>query len=143
MFLSPKRKDALMSVISLAKERREVMAEEGIATLSAEAIRDHMDPGKYKEERQLSSALYEYLMQLPFEEVKFIQTVMYIGRDESLVKNTYAERLFNEVYASLRWATKDVEAKKIVEKAPLDKYLSRGIELMAGTLTVAHHSELL
>ncbi|MBY0221623.1 DUF3775 domain-containing protein [Sporosarcina aquimarina] len=134
MFLSPKRKDALMSVISLAKERREVMAEEGIATLSAEAIQDYMDSEEYKKERQLNSAIYEYLMQLPIEEVKFIQTVMYIGRDESLEKNTSAEILFNEVYTSLHWATKKIEAKQIVEKMPLDEYLSRGMELMAGSL---------
>lgn len=130
MLVTPERNNVLMKIIALAKERREVTADEGVVTLSTSAIQDYYDSEENDRERQLSSALYEYLLQLQFEEVKFVQTLMYIGRDESLEENVDAESLYKDVYASLRWDTQELEAEEIVDKMPLDEYLRRGMELM-------------
>ncbi|GKV65921.1 MULTISPECIES: hypothetical protein [unclassified Sporosarcina] len=49
-----------------------------------------------------------------------------MGRDETFEDGRDAVSLYNEVYSSLSWT-----AQMIVEKMPLDEYLSRGLELMA------------
>ncbi|GKV65906.1 MULTISPECIES: DUF3775 domain-containing protein [unclassified Sporosarcina] len=129
MMMSAERKVILLDMITFAKERRKLTVGEGIMTLSGAT--GFYDSESQIEEWEMSRKMYEYLMRLSFEDVKFVQTVMYMGRDETLEDGGDAVSLYNEVYSSLSWTAQDVEAEMIVEKMPLDEYLSRGLELMA------------
>lgn len=78
--------------------------------------------------------LTDYLETLKYEDIKIIQTIMYIGRDTSYgIKNEEidSDKLFQEFYISLTWdENKYIEINQIIEKEPLDKYLTRGMELL-------------
>ncbi len=91
-------------MITFAKERLKLAVGEGIMTLSGAT--DFYDSESQIEEREMGREMYEYLMQLSFEDVKFVQTVMYMGRDETLEDGGDAVSLYNEVYSSLSWMRK-------------------------------------
>lgn len=77
--------------------------------------------------------LINYLESLSFEDIKVIQTVMYLGRDTDYEEyETYKERYENNRKAldSRGWDTKSIEINQIVQKAPLDRYLLNGFRIL-------------
>lgn len=81
---------------------------------------------------QSEKDLIELLESLSFDEIKFIQTIMYLGRDttEDELENYSGLELFDMTYKFLNWDTQKIETDKIIEKSPLDEYLQKGLEYL-------------
>lgn len=76
--------------------------------------------------------LIELLENLSFDEIKFVQTIMYLGRDtteEELEKHSGVE-LLAMTYKHLNWDSKEIETDQIISKLPLDEYLKKGLEIL-------------
>lgn len=75
--------------------------------------------------KQDENAMLDFLNSLDFEEIKFIQTLMYMGGDESLD--------FESQYQSFEdsgWASKEVEMQQITGKHinELQEFIEIGFE---------------
>lgn len=79
--------------------------------------------------RKKTQALRSYLSQLSLDDVKTIQTIMYLGRDadynESDDEATIYKK-FREKMDKLGWEKKEIEINQMVEKDLLDNYLVNG-----------------
>lgn len=81
---------------------------------------------------EASGELEKYVNQLSFDEIKFIQIIMYLGRettDEDRLKYSNKE-LFESQQRYLEkksWSIRELEADHIVAKMPLDEYLEKGL----------------
>ncbi|MFB2517506.1 hypothetical protein [Lysinibacillus sp. OTC-L20] len=81
---------------------------------------------------EASNELEKYVNQLSFDEIKFIQIIMYLGRettDEDRLKYSNKE-LFESQQRYLEkksWSIRELEADHIVAKMPLDEYLEKGL----------------
>lgn len=129
MLLTEDRMLILNDLIKLAEKRNEEHVDFTINTSEPETVK-FLKSSEYLKPDPLSDAIYDYLMELTFDDVKFVQTIMYIGRDESFDEDITAERLFAEKQRELSWSTQKIESSMIVEKMPLDDYLNKGIELI-------------
>lgn len=117
-------------VVNLASERNEEYSrlhpkgDEGIISLS-----EIEDFKLYPKEEEL----FDYLSSLDFETVKVIQTIMYLGRDHDYCKEDSFEIRYNKYrkYHELNgWNEKEVEIMQMVQKMPLDTYLSDGFKIL-------------
>lgn len=75
--------------------------------------------------------LFDYISSLDYEEIKTIQTIMYIGRDGSCAEEdgTYDYFKTLKAYGCKGWnEDKDIETMQMVEKIPLADYLRKGCE---------------
>lgn len=81
----------------------------------------------YQKERALTA----YLESLDYDDVQFIQTVMYVGREGYEKENSPSE-LYDSVFKSLSWSnSKSIEVSQIFSKANcLKEYLSKGMKLL-------------
>lgn len=86
---------------------------------------------EFKTTNESSNDISNYLMSLSFDDVKFISTIMYIGREDSFEEKITAERLYSERYSNINFKTKELDVVAIAEKSSLDEYLRRGIELIS------------
>lgn len=80
--------------------------------------------------------LTEYIDELSFEDLKFIQAIMYLGRDTSLEEkaNYSATELLKSQIEYLDkngWTTKEGEADHVQGKMPLDEYLKEGLSIIS------------
>ncbi|TQR27190.1 DUF3775 domain-containing protein [Lysinibacillus sphaericus] len=132
MLLNEQKLSMLNHVIDLAEIRqREYDSEDhSISTSDIEGILKILKSDDNKKFREIEKKMFDYLMSLTFDDVKFIQTVMYIGRDESFDEDISAEQLYDEKFNSLSWQSQEIESNMIIEKMPLADYLRRGIELI-------------
>jgi len=117
----------IQKIISLADERSEEYwseNKEGEAVELSWKLEDLGYSGKEKE-------LFEYISALEYEEIKTIQTIMYIGRDTSSIQEdgTYDYFKTRECMDKKGWnEDKEIEAMQMVEKIPLADYLRSGCE---------------
>lgn len=75
--------------------------------------------------------LFDYISSLDYEEIKTIQTIMYIGRDGSCAEEdgTYDYFKTRKRMDAKGWnEDKDIETMQMVEKIPLADYLRKGCE---------------
>lgn len=75
--------------------------------------------------------LFDCISSLDYEEIKTIQTIMYIGRDGSCAEEdgTYDYFKTRKRMDAKGWnEDKDIEAMQMVEKIPLADYLRKGCE---------------
>lgn len=73
--------------------------------------------------------LQEWLNKQPFETIKVLQTLLYIGRDEDLRKGTTAQDVYTNQRTLLDkngWSTLDVEVRQITGKADAVQQIIRG-----------------
>lgn len=81
----------------------------------------------------LAIELDDYLHSLDFDEVKMLQTVMYLGRDQdydkSLPPHLIYENEFN-YFEKNGWVSKEVEINQMTEKLPLANYLKSGLDIL-------------
>ncbi|PIC82093.1 DUF3775 domain-containing protein [Sporosarcina sp. P1] len=78
--------------------------------------------------------LTDYMDELSFEDIKFIQAIMYLGRDTSLeekAKQSATELLKSQLEYLGRngWTTKEGETDHVQSKMPLDEYLKEGLSI--------------
>ncbi|MFA1739113.1 hypothetical protein ACIQ6U_10420 [Lysinibacillus fusiformis] len=89
---------------------------------------------------EASRELEKYVDQLSFDEIKFIQIIMYLGRettDEDRLKYSNRELFVSQqrYLEKKSWSIRELEADHIVAKLPLDEYLEKGLEI-AGNLNI-------
>jgi len=78
-------------------------------------------------------ALDNYMDNLDFEDVKVLQTVMYLGRDREYNKDLSPNEIYKEereYFDTNGWVSKKVEANQMLEKTPLDQYLVNGLKIL-------------
>lgn len=79
-----------------------------------------------------SDKLTDILMNLTLEEVKALQSIMYLGRDKDYKGNT-ADEIFTDYYnyiSSLGVNKKHIEVRQMVSKIPLGEYLTEGYRIL-------------
>lgn len=123
--------DMLKQVYFLAKERAEEINSGENQTFSLSNLESFLEELSTPEPKK--EQLINYLESLSFEDIKVIQTVMYLGRDEDYEEHeTYQQRYqnFRNYLDSRGWNTKSIEINQIVQKAPLDRYLLNGFRIL-------------
>lgn len=93
----------------------------------------YRDSVEYQRYKNLDKALNDYLMNLSFEEIKDLQTLMYLGRDYDVDENKIpASQYFQELRKDFdtRWKTQKIEVNQMTEKLPLGDYLTTGLKLL-------------
>ena len=79
-----------------------------------------------------SNKLEKILMNLSFDEVIALKTIMYLGRDKDYKGNT-ADEIFTDYLKyikSLGVRTKELEVRQMVGKMPLGEYLTEGYKIL-------------
>ncbi len=124
--------DDIRTIIRIADERSEEYWSEhkdGEPFELSWDIDDLVYSGKEKE-------LFDYISSLDYEEIKTIQTIMYIGRDGSCAEEdgTYDYFKTRKCMDMRGWnEDKDIEAMQMVEKVPLADYLRDGCKKISLT----------
>ena len=80
-----------------------------------------------------NDALKKYVDNLSFEDVKVLQTVMYLGRDREYDENLSSSEIYKEVregFDMQGWDSKEIEAHQMTGKIPLDQYLNNGLKIL-------------
>lgn len=76
----------------------------------------------------LDTDIENYLKSLTFDEIKSLQSIMYLGRDKDYDRSQSPQEIYNAQYdyfdKALGWNTKELEINQMVEKLPLDQYLA-------------------
>ncbi len=127
--VSEERINYIQKVIVLAQNRREEAPKnEERAQIIERVSLLWEDPEKYRESRKSHFEIVDFLMSLDLEDVKFLGTVMYMGRNDP--SNNDPAALYESTYDTLQGKTKEIVVKSIVEKEPLDKYLEKGLSLL-------------
>ena len=130
-FLSSEKVILLKQVIRYAEEYYDIYRKYTPETLTLKESINFQSSDEGKKVEEFRAKLERYLMDQDFEDVKFIQTVMYTGRDEERGDTELPpSQLYNEVNRNLTWSTKKIEVGQMVGKLPLAKYLKRGLELL-------------
>lgn len=81
----------------------------------------------------LEIELDDYLQSLTFDDVKMLQIVMYLGRDQDYDESLPPHLIYkNEVdyFERNGWVDKEVEIKQMTEKLPLAEYLKSGLDIL-------------
>lgn len=126
-------RDIFITVLKLAEERSQQYETHGFKGGKLSDYSEYEKTKDYQKYNEKESMLEEYLSGLSFEEIKVIQTIMYLGRDGDFKESdSYEER-----YESIRnyfdnngWVDKRIEIGTILEKLPLDRYLRSGFEAL-------------
>lgn len=78
--------------------------------------------------------LERYLRRLNFEQIKILQCIMYLGRDEDYYETETPEERYGKFRAAMDrrgWNDdKDIEMYQMLEKEPLDEYLENGLKIL-------------
>lgn len=81
----------------------------------------------------LANELREYLQSLDFDDIKMLQIVMYLGRDQdydtTLSPDLNYEDQFN-YFENKGWSSKDIEINQMTHKLPLAEYLKSGLDIL-------------
>lgn len=128
-------KKIFRTVVTLAEERNyyynKSKSKEGdVIDLFKEPPNNDVDYQKYiTKQKQLE----EYLNSLNFEQIKILQTIMYLGRDKDYNSDDTPEQIYKnqrEYMDDLGWKEKWIEINQIASKAPLDRYLKSGLKIL-------------
>lgn len=94
------------------------------------ALADVANANKGADHMTTYGSLYNYLEALTFDEVKSLQTVMYVGRDFE-ADDAPASVIYQDMFSALSWNTKEIEINQIVQKVPLANYLRAGKKILS------------
>lgn len=81
----------------------------------------------------LAIELDDYLQSLDFDEVKMLQTVMYLGRDQDYDKSLPPHLIYENEFDYFEkdgWVSKEVEINQMTEKMALADYLKSGLDIL-------------
>lgn len=117
-------KELVKNVIKLARRRRINYTYQG----------GHISEEKPQTDEYIKAKeeLETFMSNLSFDEVKYLQSIMYLGRDTSTeeLQKFNGEILLQKQYESLSWENKDIEIRQMLGKTPLDEYLQKGLEIL-------------
>lgn len=81
-----------------------------------------------------NAKLEPYLQNLTFDEVKSLQVIMYLGRDEDYNPTLSSQGIYDSQFEyfdkTLGWNTQELEINQIMEKLPLADYLLNGKKIL-------------
>ncbi|WP_273854038.1 DUF3775 domain-containing protein [Guptibacillus spartinae] len=100
---------------------------------SPEDIRAFQLTEEGKKIRELNEELESYLENLEFDDIRMIQTVMYLGRDRDYPKTESPEEIYENYLQDLSsdgWNSKEVEIRQMTSKVPFSSYLENGLEIL-------------
>lgn len=124
--------ELLKEVIQLAQIRSEYHNQYSLKSGSMEEFAEYQKSDDYKKVKEKDDKLKDFFNKISFEDIKWIQTIMYIGRDAQ-DGEAIPEMLFQQYYADFEqrgWESKTIETSQITQKLPLADYLIRGRELL-------------
>ena len=82
----------------------------------------------------LDLALESYVKNLSFDEVKSLQSIMYLGRDGDYDHKLTPEQIYKANFEyfdkEVGWNTKPIEINQMVGKGPLAEYLINGKKIL-------------
>lgn len=83
---------------------------------------------------KLDKSLENYLYNLTYDEVKSLQAIMYLGRDQDYDKNLSQQEIYNSQYEyfdkTIGWNSKELDINQMHEKLPLGAYLINAKEIL-------------
>ncbi|QPK89801.1 DUF3775 domain-containing protein [Bacillus velezensis] len=97
----------------------------------AEKKRKLIDKGQSYSNEDME--LNNYLDRLTFEDIKVLQTVMYLGRDKDYDSKMSSAEIYREqrgFFDNEGWQRKEIEAGQMSEKTPLDRYIINGLDIL-------------
>lgn len=136
------KEDILFKVIQLAKDSRVAYEETYMKSSknngrrhgsSAKDIFEKVNSPEYAPIQEKEDALEDYMMSLDFEDIQWLQTLMYLGRDREYDESDSYEERFAKIYQDLNrsgWEDKRIEVRQMTEKGPLDIYLMNGSQIV-------------
>jgi|SRR5699024_519354 len=83
--------------------------------------------------KALALDLDNYLQSLNYDDVKMLQTVMYLGRDQDYDKSLPPHLIYKKEFDHFDksgWVSKEVEINQMTEKVPLADYLKSGLAIL-------------
>ncbi|MFY0781093.1 DUF3775 domain-containing protein [Peribacillus simplex] len=131
LFIS--KKYIFKDVIRLAEEWRIAYDKYGSNGGSIGEMRQFQETPEYQKIKVKKNVLSDYLLNLSFDDVKMVQTVMYLGRDKDYKKSQSNIEIYKSMLEDLGtngWNTKEIEVRQIAQKLPLADYLRSGLEIL-------------
>ena len=120
-------------VIGLAEDWMLVRERSGFDGGTLQEIHEFSKTPEGQKIEAAEKALSNYLFSLSFDDVKMIQTVMYLGRDQDYNNSLTAVEIYNDFLGDLDrhgWESKETETNQILEKGPLARYLKSGLKIL-------------
>lgn len=133
-----KIKPKINKIIELAKSHRESIEEEkAFEEFDSSNLDKVLNAYKSYINSESRKNLIDYFENLTDNEIMLVQTIMYIGRDETEdgLRGESIDSLINSYFKELGFELdkpikRDVEINQIIQKMPLDEYLIRGLKLI-------------
>jgi hypothetical protein len=120
-------------VIRLAEACKTAHDTSGFDGGSVKEIREFETTPSGQKIQAAEDALNNYMTNLNFDDVKMLQTVMYLGRDHDYDKSLSPLDIYNDHLEYLGrdgWNSKEIECNQMTEKIPLADYLKTGLEIL-------------
>ncbi|WP_252502693.1 DUF3775 domain-containing protein [Sporosarcina sp. Marseille-Q4943] len=86
---------------------------------------------------ELAIELDNYLQSLNYDDIKMLQTVMYLGRDQDYDGSLHPHLIYKnefDYFEKHGWVSKEVEINQMTEKLPLADYLKSGLDILKVSL---------
>lgn len=111
-------------IVAIANEREQKQPD-GFFSLSDMILSDFDDT--------YDNQLTEILMELDYDEVMALQSIMYLGRNKDHNPHLTSDEIFlnyKRYIESLGGNTKELEVRQMVEKMPLGEYITDGYAIL-------------
>jgi len=119
------RRDVAYSKVQVGKENKPIVSMREI------------DEADYKEYETITDELKNFLLGLEYDEIKLLETIMLLGRDGKKDEKLRGRELLDSELEYMNnfvgWHGKEREIDYILEKSPLNDYLTSGMSLL-GTI---------
>lgn len=126
-------KDIFSTTLKLARIRMEYYELYGFREGTLGDLTDYMETDDYKKYKEKEDELINFLNSLDFEQIKVIQSIMYLGRDRDYKEDESYQKRYDSMrkyFDDMGWNDKKIEIGTIVEKLPLDMYLENGFKIL-------------
>ncbi|MGD1416415.1 hypothetical protein [Bacillus stercoris] len=97
----------------------------------AEARRELVDSGEDDTKEDIE--LLKYVETLNYEDIKVLQTVMYLGRDRDYDKSMSTSEIYRDYrdyFDRKGWKNQKVDAGQMTDKTPMGTYLIDGLKIL-------------
>lgn len=131
------KKQILRDVISLADTWRNAHDSYGFEGGSITEMRAFESTPEGQRINALAIKLVNYLQSLDYDDIKMLQTVMYLGRDQDYDKSLTPHFIYQNEFDYFKkhgWVSKEVEINQMTEKLPLADYLKSGLDILKVSL---------
>jgi len=127
------RQKIFSELVEIADRKKRAKEQSGFDGGSAKEIQDFQKTPEGKEIQSIRRELSNYLSSLTFDDIKVIQTVMYLGRDQEHNPEDPPSKIFQDEFNHLDqsgWGPKHAEEGQISQKTPLPDYIRKGFSIL-------------